>query len=153
MRAEPCVLIIMIVAIPAEAVNYLNILMIASKVMFILFIVGACLTALNIILLPTNIYSRWVSFLMVILVFLSAACICIGSAIGTAISIIFRDAITQFNDLNIGAEVGTQMFAFAWVASAFQLLAFITQLCLCCCCASRRDVKRGKKTGSKKAYL
>ena len=63
-----------------------------------------------------------------------------------------RNAITQATQLNIGANVGIMMFAFMWVAAAAAIAAAITQMALCCCCASRRDVKKGKKRGSMKAY-
>jgi hypothetical protein len=66
--------------------------------------------------------------------------------------IIMQNAFTSVTELNIGAQLGAKMFAFMWIASAFSILAWLIQTSLCCCCASRRDVKRGKKIGSKKAW-
>lgn len=39
-----------------------------------------------------------------------------------------------------------------WIAASCSLIAFIIQLGQCCCCASRRDVRTGRKRGSKKAW-
>jgi len=66
--------------------------------------------------------------------------------------IIFRNVITSQEGINIGASLGTVMFAFMWVGSAFSIFAFVIHLCLSCCGASRRDVKNGRRKGSKKAY-
>ncbi len=63
-----------------------------------------------------------------------------------------KNAITSQTDLNIKASIGVEMFAFMWIAAGASILAFIIQLGMCCCCASRRDVRTGRKTGSKKAY-
>lgn len=66
--------------------------------------------------------------------------------------IIMQDAVTAATQLNIGASLGVEMFAFMWVAAAASILAFVIQLGMCCCCASRRDVRTGRKRGSKKAW-
>lgn len=66
--------------------------------------------------------------------------------------IIMQDAITSATQLNIGASIGIEMFAFMWIAAGTAILAWLIQLGMCCCCASRRDVKKGKKSGSKKAW-
>lgn len=63
-----------------------------------------------------------------------------------------QDAITKVQQLNIGASIGIEMFAFMWIAAGSAILAWLIQLSLCCCCASRRDVKKGKKRGSMKAW-
>ena len=63
-----------------------------------------------------------------------------------------QNAITQVQQLNISANIGVEMFAFMWISAGTAILAWIIQLSLCCCCASRRDVKKGKKRGSMKAW-
>ncbi len=55
-------------------------------------------------------------------------------------------------DVNIGATIGIKMFAFMWVASASSIVGWLVQMGMCCCCASRRDVRKGRKKGDKKAY-
>lgn len=52
--------------------------------------------------------------------------------------------------MNIEAEIGTQMFVFMWIASGAAVLGWLIQFGECCCCASRRDVKTGRRKGSKK---
>lgn len=66
--------------------------------------------------------------------------------------IIMQNAITSATQLNIGASVGVEMFAFMWVAAVTAVLAWLIQFGMCCCCASRRDVKTGRKRGSMKAW-
>ena len=66
--------------------------------------------------------------------------------------IIMQNAITSATQLNIGASIGVEMFAFMWVAAATAVLAWLIQFGMCCCCASRRDVKTGRKRGSMKAW-
>lgn len=66
--------------------------------------------------------------------------------------LIARYVLNDREELNVGAEVGVQMFAFMWVATAGTILAALIQAGLCCCCASRRDVKTGRKRGNEKAY-
>ena len=66
--------------------------------------------------------------------------------------IIMQNAITSATQLNIGASIGVEMFAFIWIAAGSAFLAWVIQLGMCCCCASRRDVKTGRKSGSMKAW-
>jgi len=90
--------------------------------------------------------------IITIFTFLAALFITAASVIATVMFIIMRNVLQSYTEVNIGAEVGTTMYALMWVGSAFAIFAFVIQLCLTCCCASRRDVKKGKKRGSKKAY-
>ena len=54
--------------------------------------------------------------------------------------------------MNIVPEIGREMFAFMWIATACALVGWGVQVGLCCCCASRRDVRRGKKLGRREAW-
>ncbi|KAF2086121.1 hypothetical protein K490DRAFT_45035 [Saccharata proteae CBS 121410] len=140
------------IAIPEEVLTYLHIVRVVSHWMFGLFLTGACLAALMIILTPLSLYSRWVALPVALFTFLAALFTTIASVLATAMFVIFSNAITKVGELNIGAHVGRQMFAFMWIASFCTIVAWLVQMGLCCCCASRRDVKKGKKKGSKKAY-
>lgn len=85
--------------------------------------------------------------------FLNALFTIAASVIGTVMFVIMRNVFRNNTDtINIVATVGTTMFALMWVASAFSLFAFLIELFQTCCCASQRDVRKGKKRGSKKAY-
>jgi hypothetical protein len=140
------------ITLPAEINNILDLIKIASHLMFGFFITGACMNFVNIFLAYLPLYSRWWSLFFVIWSFISTLLTVAASIIGTVMFIIFRNVITSQEGLNISARVGTQMFAFMWTASAMSLIAWIIHLCLSCCCASRRDVKSGRRQGSKKAY-
>ena len=120
--------------------------------MFGLFLTGTCLSFVLIFLMPLSVYTRWLALPVAILAFLNALFITAASIIATVMFIIFRNTISGVAELNISAEIGVTMFAFMWIASAFAIFAWLVQMGLCCCCASRRDVRKGKKRGSEKAY-
>ena len=105
-----------------------------------------------IFLVPLAVYSRWASLPLMIGTFLAALFTAVASVLATVMFIIMQNAITQVQQLNIGASIGIEMFVFMWIAAGTAILAWIIQLSLCCCCASRRDVKKGKKRGSMKAW-
>lgn len=132
--------------------TYLDILKVASQWMFGLFMTGTCVSTALIFLTPLAVYTRWAAMPIAILSFLTLICIFVACIIATAIFIVFKVALTQVDDLNIGAIIGGQMFGFMWTSAGCILIAFIIQSSLCCCCASRRDVQTGRKWGSKKAY-
>jgi len=143
----------LLVALPTDITDVLDLVRVVSHWMFGLFLSGACLVFLMIFLTPLSIYSRWLTFFVSIFTFLAALLVTVATVIATVMFIIFQNTAANAGaDINIGASIGTEMFAFMWVASAFAILAWLIQMGLCCCCASRRDVKRGKKLGSKKAY-
>jgi len=120
--------------------------------MFGLFLAGACVNFLMMFLVLTSVFSRWVTFVIMIFTFLGALFVTVGAVVATVLFIIMKNAVTSVAQINIGASIGTQMFAFMWIAAGSAILAWIIQLCQCCCCASRRDIKKGKKRGSKKAW-
>lgn len=70
----------------------------------------------------------------------------VASIIGTAISIVFRNALASVPDLGVEAQVGKEMFTFMWVATIFATLASLIQLALCCCCSSKRDLRTETRT-------
>jgi hypothetical protein len=120
--------------------------------MFGLFLTGTVLSFVLIFAMPLSIFTRWLTLPVAILAFLNALFVTVASVIATVMFIIFRNTIGGVAELNIEADIGTTMFAFMWVASAFSIFAWLVQMGLCCCCASRRDVKKGKKRGNEKAY-
>ncbi|KAF1811131.1 hypothetical protein P152DRAFT_80164 [Eremomyces bilateralis CBS 781.70] len=140
------------VALPADILDVLDILNLASNWMFALFLFGTVVTFVMIFLVPLTVYSRWVSLVIGTLTVISMVAVVVASVVATVMFIIFRNSITQVAELNIDAEIGKKMFALMWIASAFSVIAALIQMGLCCCCASRRDVKTGRKRGNEKAY-
>jgi len=140
------------VALPSDINNILRLIRIASNVMFGSFLTGVCMNFISIFIAPLAVYSRWWSFPIIIWTFIGALLTALGAVIATVMFIIFRNVITSQAGLNIGAAVGTQMFAFMWVGATFSIFGFVIHLGLACCCASRRDVKTGRKKGSKAGY-
>ncbi|TVY32545.1 SUR7 family protein [Lachnellula occidentalis] len=140
------------IALPANINNILDLIRIASRVMFGCFLTGVCMNFVSIFVAPVTLYSRWWEFPFAIWSFIAALLTTAGAIIGTVMFIIFRNVITSQAGLNIGAEIGTQMYAFMWVGAAFSIFGWIIHLCLICCCASRRDVKTGRRRGDKGAF-
>jgi hypothetical protein len=141
------------VALPSDITTILKILKLASQWMFGLFLTGTVFEFVMIFVTPLALYSRWASLAIGTLTFLAALCTTVATVVATVLWLIFKKAMKSQTELNIGATIGTKMFVLMWIATAFAILAWLIQMGLCCCCASRRDVKRGKKRGSKKAGI
>ena len=121
--------------------------------MFGLFLIGACLTFLSIFLTPLSVFSRWITVPIAILTFLSALFTTAASIIATLMFLIFRNVIKGAEaTVNIVPTIGIEMFIFMWIASACAIVGWLIMMGECCCCASRRDVREGRKRGSKSAW-
>ena len=120
--------------------------------MFGLYLAGVCLSFIMMFLVPLSVFTRWATFPLMLFTFLAALCTTVATVVATALFIIATNAVTSVSQINIGASIGVEMFVFMWIGAATSILAWLIMLGQCCCCASRRDVKRGKKTGSKKAW-
>ncbi|KAF1987972.1 integral membrane protein [Aulographum hederae CBS 113979] len=141
------------ISLPTEITDILDLVRVVSHWMFGLFLTGACLNFLMIFVVPLSVFSRWATLPIMIFTFLGALCTTVATVIATVMFIIFRNVTNNAgSDININLNLGNQMFAFMWIATAFSIFAWLIQLGECCCCASRRDVKTGRKRGSKHAY-
>ncbi|KAF1358296.1 hypothetical protein EJ07DRAFT_179999 [Lizonia empirigonia] len=138
--------------LPADINDILGLIRRVSHWMFGLFLTGTVLSFVLIFIMPISVFTRWLALPVAILAFLNALFVTVASVLATVMFIIFRNTIGGVAELNIGAKIGTTMFAFMWVASAMTIFAWLVQMGLCCCCASRRDVKTGRKRGNEKAY-
>lgn len=140
------------IALPANINNILNLIKIASHLMFGFFLTGISMTFVSIFITPVVLRSRWWSFAIALWTFIQALLTVAATIIATVMFVIFRNVITSQKSLNIGGSVGIQMFAFMWVAAVFNLFGFLIHIFLTCCCASERDVRTGRRKGSKAAY-
>ncbi|CAD6445256.1 2b32deed-1525-4473-a97a-4184f8228580 [Sclerotinia trifoliorum] len=140
------------IALPAQINNILSLIRIASHIMFGFFITGVAMNFCNIFLCFFTIYSRWISGIYATWAFISALLTTVAAIIATVMFIIFRNVITSQAGLNIGASIGDQMFVFMWIGAACSIINWVIHVGMCCCGASRRDVKNGRRMGSKKAY-
>jgi len=140
------------IALPADINDILDLIRLASRVMFGFFLTSACLSFVLMFLNPLSVRTRWWTFALSILNFVNALFCTVASVIATVMFIIFRNTISGVAELNIGASIGDTMFAFMWIASAFAIFAWLFQMGMCCCCASRRDVRTGRKRGNEHAY-
>jgi len=121
--------------------------------MFGLFLAGAACCFVAVFLTPFSIYTRWATFPIAIFAFLTALATTAANVIGTVMFIIFRNVVQGAEEtVNIVPEIGMEMFAFMWVASACAITGWLVQMGMCCYCASRRDVGRGKKRGRRRAW-
>ncbi|KAI9729886.1 MAG: hypothetical protein M1818_008326 [Claussenomyces sp. TS43310] len=140
------------IQLPSQINTILDLIRLASQIMFGFFISGIVMNFISIFIAGIALSSRWWSLPLAIFTFIAALLTTAATIIATVMFIIFKNVITSQPGLNIQATIGTQMFAFMWTATACSLIAFIIHLSLSCCCASRRDVRTGRRTGSKKAY-
>jgi hypothetical protein len=140
------------IALPADINNILKLIRIASNVMFGFYLAGVCMTFVSIFITPIVIKSRWWSFAIAVWTFIAALMVTVATVIATVMFIIFKNVITGQKALHIGASLGTPMFVFMWIATAFNLLGWFIHMGLTCCCASKRDVRTGRRKGNKAAY-
>lgn len=105
------------------------------------------LSSLVPLLLPITIKTRWWSLPLALWTGIAALCVVVATGIATVMFIIFHNTITGQPELNIGAHLGVQMFAYMWIGTAFAVFGFFIHAGLGCCCRSERDIKRGKRMG------
>lgn len=137
------------IALPNEINDILNILRIASHVMFGFFLGGIILDAILLVTSPIVLYSRWWSLLVGIISGTAAIIVVVAASLSAAISYIFQAALSSQPDLGVSASVGTKMLAFESTAAGLTVLAAIIHATLGCCCTSRRDMRMGRKVGEK----
>jgi len=140
------------IALPSEITKVLGLIRTVSHWMFGLFMTGICLNFVMIFIVPIAVFTRWATLFIMILTFFGALCTTVATVVATVMFIIMKNAMTSVTQLNIEASLGIRMFVFMWIASGFAIIAWLITLCLTCCCASRRDVRRGKKRGDRKAW-
>jgi heme/copper-type cytochrome/quinol oxidase subunit 2 len=110
--------------------------------MFGLFLTATVFDFVMIFIVPLALYSKLASIPIATFTFLAALITTVAAVLGTAIFVIFRNAARAQTNLNIGANIGSKMYAFMWIAAGFSIFAFVIQLCLLCCCRSRRKSKK-----------
>ena len=139
------------IVLPADINNVLNLVRIASNLMFTFFLTGLVMNFVAVFVVVLAWYSRWWSLLLALFTFVAALLTTAAAVIATVMFTIFRNVVTSQAGLNIGAKLGIQMLTFMWIGAGGSLLGFGIHLCLSCCCASRRDVRTGRKMGRRSA--
>jgi len=113
------------IVLPTEINDILLLIEIVSRVMFGFFIVSLCMNFVFIFLSPIVLYSLWYSYHFVTFSFISALLSTTASIIATVMYTIFQRVITSQTELNIGASLGAQQFAFMWIGTAFSIAGWI----------------------------
>ncbi|RDL38100.1 Uncharacterized protein BP5553_05533 [Venustampulla echinocandica] len=135
------------ITLPAEINTILSLLRIASHIMFAFFLTGACMVFISIFLAPVSLTSRPRALLFSLWAFIAALLITVATIIATAMAVIFKTVATSKPELNVGADIGAQMFAFMWIATGFSLFGCLIHLCLSCCC---RPGKKSRRKGGER---
>ncbi|KIW17757.1 hypothetical protein PV08_04952 [Exophiala spinifera] len=145
------------ITLPTEVVDVLNLVKLASRWMFVCFLIGTVVSFLCVFVAPlgfSNRRPRWQHkarriFLrqlpVTVLTFAALLFTAAGSVIATVMFAIFQDKFSGAEDLNIHAHMGKPMLAFMWVATGFNLVGFLMQIGTCCgvcCCTGRRRAER-----------
>ncbi|KAJ2898334.1 SUR7 family protein pun1 [Zalerion maritima] len=134
------------IALPTTVNDILSLIRIASQCMWGFFMTGIILNFILMVMGPIAVFSRWWSLPFGVLSSVSSLLIVAGSGVATAMSVIFRWALTQQNELNIHAQVGIRMLVFMWVASLATVIPALMHSGLGCFCPSKRDVTTGRKS-------
>lgn len=143
------------IPLPADIVDILNLIKLASRVMFALFIAGIVFAFLYLLLLAPSLRRKYngrpetrscyrglaIGFLG----FLASLFTVAASVVATILFVIMRNVLRSQPDLNIGAELGSRMFAFMWVGSGSVLIAWMLQFRCGCCFIKVRDEERRRK--------
>jgi len=133
------------IALPTAVVTILDVLRIASNIMFGFFLTSAGITTVLVFASPFALRSRWWSLPLAVLAGLNSLFVGAACVVGSVISFVFNYAATAQSDLNIHAEVGVPMFVLMWMASGLALWTFIAHAGMGCCCVSRRDIMTGRR--------
>ena len=153
------------IALPTEVADALRLVRLASRWMFVCFLVGVCLNFVCVFLVPMGFSKqpRWQhrarrifirQFPLTVLTFLTLLFTAGGSVIATVMFVIFHNKFRGAAELNIEAHLGTPMLAFMWLATGLNLIGFVMQIGTCCgvCCFSgRRKAERKSHMSQTKA--
>lgn len=153
------------IALPVEVTDALDIVQVASRWMFVAFLVGTCLTFICIFFVPMGFSKRprWQhkakrifirQLPLTILTFLALLFTGAAAVIATVMFVIFRNTFSGAADLNITAHLGSPMLAFMWIATGLNLIGFLMQIGTCCgvcCCTGRRKAERKSQIGRGKS--
>ncbi|KAL4815836.1 SUR7/PalI family-domain-containing protein [Aspergillus spinulosporus] len=146
-------------AIPDDLQDALNVYKNVSKWMCIAYIIAIAATGLEILLGITAIFSRWgscVTTLVSIAAFLfTAAASATSTAMFVVITGVFNDKIKPYG---IDGQMGRNIYAATWLATAFSLAAALFWAISSCCCSGRSPYNhrhgrnRGGITAEKAPY-
>ncbi|KAF2275145.1 uncharacterized protein EI97DRAFT_78536 [Westerdykella ornata] len=132
--------------LPSHINDILDLIRIASHVMFAFYLTSAILSTVLLFFVRLATRSRLYSLPIATFCIINALLVIVASVIATAMFVIFRNVISGVAELNISSELGLSMFVFMWIASAFALATALIHSGLCCCGTSRRDIRTGRKT-------
>ncbi|KIW42458.1 uncharacterized protein PV06_06007 [Exophiala oligosperma] len=150
------------ITLPTEVVDVLNLVKLASRWMFVCFLIGTILSFLCVFLAPLGFSKRprWQhkarriffrQLPITVLTFAALLFTAAASVIATVMFVIFQDKFSGAEDLNIRAYLGKPMLAFMWVATGFNLMGFLMQIGTCCgvcCCTGRRKAERRSRANA-----
>jgi len=147
------------IELPIEVVNALRLVRLASRCMFVCFLIGTCLTFLCVFIAPTGFSSkpRWShrarrifcrQFPIALLTFAALLFTAVASVVATVMFVIFKTKFSGAEDLNIRTHLGAPMLAFMWTATGLNLVGFGMQLSTCCgvCCCTGRTTRKNRVT-------
>ncbi len=144
------------IQLPGDIVNILDLIKLASNVMFGFFLAGISLTAVYFLVLPLSLRrsenlrpktrSCWTGFAIGTVGFLAALFSVAATTLATILFSIMKNVLQSQPELNIRAEIGTSMLAFMWIGSGAVLLAWLVQWRCGCCFRKVKREGRQRKT-------
>ena len=127
----------------------------ASRWMFALYMTAVVLLFITVLIGLTTLCTRVGSVITAIVSFLGLLFIAAATLVAQIMFVIYRNAVNNaIPQLNVSANLGTEMFAFSWTAVACALIAFITFTFGICCGTgeNRRGWRREKYDASPVRY-
>ena len=132
---------------PDDIQNALDVLDVATRVMFVMYCVGIGLVGAAMLSALLGIFASGVlhAWLNALLDLVAAIAFGIGSGIATAIAVSVTNAVGQYGSaIGVSAYRGNGFLTISWVATALVVLAMFAWIFDCCAGRNRRD-KRAYK--------
>ncbi|EPE05000.1 integral membrane protein [Ophiostoma piceae UAMH 11346] len=131
------------IEIPSRAQTVLEVVRVLSQVMFGLYLVGAVLAVVLLLVSPFVLFSRWFSLPVAVLAGATAAPLLLASSIATFLAVAYRVVASSITQLHVVVTMGPVMFVMVWAAAGLAAATFLAHAILGCCATSVRDIETG----------
>jgi len=130
------------ITLPEDIAKPLELAKGASYWMFVSWIVGAVFTFLSICGSWMAIYSHWAAGYTGAVAGLAMGGITIAAALATTIYSLFRNTFEKAPEVTISGILGREMFAYMWMAAAFDMVAFVLHCGMCFCVRTEKEDRK-----------
>lgn len=137
--------------LPNDLKDGLHDYQVASKFMFIFYVVAVVATGLTLLVGTSAIFSRWGSFFTTIFANAAAVFIIIASVIATVLFSILTEVLNNaLKDYDIHTSLGQPLLRTTWLGVVFGLGAGFFWLLSVCCCSGRSPYNKDRRGESRR---